>query len=358
MAMLVNDARYARLLVLGGSSNPDAAELQFKSELIRTLHERQGFNVLVVEGPPWQCSQDVTASVTIETELIRCLGGNEQDAAWQRVARSVLAMRSAEHPLVVVGTGLSAPLREETSRYTYRVLFDRADIASRALAARVDELLESVGHRWDRRERVAGVLQRPDEVAVQTLDSLRRVLEADRDHHAVGTEAWARAALGTASLEWSIRLRRAIPDPHGDLKAAVQFAASQRFRFITDTLFPNQRLLVWTSNDNARRSAIGSELPTWQRPLAAGVIGSETGDRMMTLGVYSAGRDGADASTERPWLATVTAAVTSGSAYLRTWLNNAGWLRRRVPDHRNASIIPSVDFDGVVVLAAESRTRQ
>lgn len=362
VSLIAKDMQHARVLMVGGELRPASIELRFKLSLIRRLHEQYGFNVIALEGPPLTCGRDAIDNLSMSAEqFIDCANGNTRHEDWQAIVRYVERTRHTARPLIVAGIGRHAslaPFREFDAR-GYRSLVPADNEPLRALATRVDDIIRSINPRWDMRERTNSALVKYDTRASLVLDSLRRHFESSRDANRTGTALWARYALATSSLQANADLMRQAPDANRSMQRAASAASARLLRFVMDTLYPTQRVIVLTYNQNAQRGNVAAVRAGAPTLLAGYMDGTAIGDRMATLGVYQSGLFPSSRSidAESPWLTAVVNASVRGSTYLRTWFDNADWLRQPMPMTPGGlvgdQVVPAVDYSGMVVLAAK-----
>jgi hypothetical protein len=135
---------------------------------------------------------------------------------------------------------------------------------------------------------------------------------------------------------------------------------AENIMFVADTLYPAQKIIVWTDNAAARR---GSDLGT-DRTIAARVDQHRPGYGLFSVGLYASGVRRArpvvaraPASPEPPTLAMLVEGRAGRAAYLdtRTGADDPGgeFLRRRVRDRVDGGsmLVLNTEHDAVITVA-------
>jgi erythromycin esterase len=252
----------ASLVLLGEQSGGDGATLRAKARLVRYLHARRGFDVLVFESHIHEMAtawQAVTLGADANEAVRRALPEPWRDATeLTPLLRWISEERGGPRPLLLAGMHpeFRGPRTGGTRADFVGAL--EAYLTANAIALPGTALWTAV------RPRFAEIAEDPD--------AALRWSDADREIVADGLRALRTATTGLVndvpeslagfwitaveSLEAAVRIRDATAGRNPRLAEARRDSAmADVLRWLAQAGYPGQKLMVWTTSQRAQRAA-------------------------------------------------------------------------------------------------------
>ena len=242
-----------RVVMLGETEGTVSEHTSLKVSIVRALHEQRGFNVLAFEGPLWNCTPVLNPSLSYRWRqlLESCATENWDADELGELFRYVESTQRTKYPLVVVGLdGTSLPTRDP-ARSVFASLVKPVDSTYAASVHNLDSLLVSLSLQ----HAPAPIGQRrpvPFQVAAG-FDTLSKWFAQNARNELASEAVAARYSLAAAQARSNGKLAREL----GSFRPAVNRIASglmaENLAFIADTLYPSQRIVVWSRNARIMR---------------------------------------------------------------------------------------------------------
>jgi erythromycin esterase len=372
-----------RIVMLGGSELEWAEYVRIKVALVRALHERGDFNVLAIDGPVWECTPLLNPAVRYDDSLGESctLADDRRSEEMDALFEYVVSTHATKRPLELVGldvqrapspaaalrpavwSSLAPSIGAKRAREIFRLdsmLYEKNQGASQALAR------ERFGTRPIRNASDSGSMSTAD---ATMYDSIALWFSTAAAASGLDDAQRARLSLAAAAARSSAYVVRSLSRKPPLWSNHRESIVVENLLFVADTLYPAQKIIVWSQNRRVHHAPVLQTASTSQASMGALVSARRPEYRPFSLGLFTSHR----LSRRKP-----AAVLSSGSANLAELMHDpagrstyldveaglrdsaAAFLRMLdVPpeDHMTPPIALRHAYDAVIAIAQYSRIK-
>lgn len=355
-----------RVVQLGESGHGVREFSQMKVRVIKYLHEELGFDVLAIESSLYECfvADRKVGSEAAQTVLDRCAFSVWRTSAVLELFEYIESTRATERPLRLVGmdTQVSSPMGVAGRPTFFHDVVAQFDGAYADTVAAIDtNFIEN--HRRTAAGQHVYLLGNRDWL-IPAYERLAGFLESQLPAlAAIGDEAYreglvgAQTARSTIAFIEQLTTESTVSTEHRDL------GMSANMTFITDRLYPDEKVVVWAHNFHIRHA--NHQIDPLPAPFTMGHWQKQRlNDDVYTIGLYMyTGNTAANDRSVYPVAQALSGSVESVLYNARRhWMfvdlrgaetsAGTGWIDGTVTANawgvNPVSMVPRTQYDGIL----------